>query len=360
MHELQHGAPVKNHGVKYGQRPESYRAGAKESALPYLEILIDGNWELYLPNEERQSSSMGDGMHCVTMGHTAAVETRLNLMLYRGEITGRRLEWCVNNGYIVARNGVDPVTYGNVYAMPHAYTFECSERFSAKMGGTTREGAYLDDIADGMRHYGLVAQRDYPTPATFTWDEFHQDIPEPLLSQLLEKGQEFKKWFDIKYEWIDIDRASLIKHMKMAPLAILLPGHEVLNFHTTAQIINYFDSYSPFKKKTKTILYAMKVMVYLKEEEVPDEDLLVDIKYLDSGKQVLKLKNALVNLGWHEAADMPETLDARFAELVLRFQKANLSRTSWAYWFAVMYYRGTLVDKATREYINAALKTYNT
>jgi hypothetical protein len=141
----------------------------------------------------------------------------------------------------------------------------------------------------------------------------------------------------------------------MAPLTVVKPGHAVLNFRTVDDIIEYFDTYPPHFKTTPSVVQAMKVMLYPIAQAVPDEHLLVDIKFLDSGKQVEKLINALVANGWNECKDWSATYDWSLAEYVFRFQLANLPRNTWAYWFCVFYYRGQLVDFETRQCLNKVL-----
>jgi len=102
------------------------------------------------------------------------------------------------------------------------------------------------------------------------------------LSQLKAEGQEWLKKWDVKYEWVDVTKESLMKHLQHAPLSVIIPGHLVLNFQTTKDIIKYFDSYKPFEKQTQQVSNALKVVLYKKEVAVPDEHLLVDINYLDS------------------------------------------------------------------------------
>lgn len=308
---------VKNKGVLLGDAPDTYRAGRVGGALPFVETILSGNWEPWLPPGEWQKSDNGDSMSCVTFGEENGVETQ------ELQQTGQQVNY--------------------------------SDRWIAKMSNTTREGNYLYKVADAIRKYGLVLESSYPAPVTYTWEEYHADIPEPLLSRLLAEGQAWLKKWDVKYESVDTSRDSLLRHIKHAPLVVVLPGHLVLNWYTTKDVIYYFDSYAPWKKTTNSVLQAMKVVLYKKEVAIPDEALLVDIKYLDGGKQVEKLKNALHKLGWMPDTSKYQGYDQKLANLVLNFQKANLPHASWAYFWAVFFDRGRVVDQATRDIINMLL-----
>lgn len=309
---------IKNHGVLLGERVGDYKAGATVSALPYIVVLESGDWEPLLPSEERQSNDGGDSMSCVTFAQLNTIESQ------EKKITGAEPNY--------------------------------SDRWIAKMSGTTEEGNYLWKVADTIRKYGLVKEESYPRPAgTWNFSEYHKEIPEPLLSQLKAEGAEWLKKWDVKYESVAFDRVSLMKHIKMAPLTVIIPGHAVMNFRTTAQIINYFDTYAPFKKTVPSVIQAMKVMLYPREVAIPDDHLLADIKFGDTGPQVQRLINALVKVGWTECAAWPPVYDQRLADHVFKFQLANLPRQTWAFWWAVGYYRGKLVDVATRNIINSYL-----
>ena len=127
-----------------------------------------------------------------------------------------------------------------------------SDRWIAKMSGTMRNGNYLYKVADAIREFGLVLEEDYPTPAKYTWDEYHADIPESLLSELKAKGQAWLKKWDVAYEWIPAQLAALQYHLKHAPvqLALYTPSHTVVDVYSPSDLIEYFDSYEPWLKNT--------------------------------------------------------------------------------------------------------------
>src|SRR3990167_2152318 len=308
---------LKNKGVLYGERTTDYRADKVGGALPYKEILLSGNWDQFLPPGEWQKSDNGDSMSCVSFGSINNIETQ------ELQQTEKQTNY--------------------------------SDRFLAKMSGTTPEGNYLWKVADTIRQYGLVAESSYPAPEKYTWSEYHAEIPELLLSELKAEGQEWLKKWSISYEWVATDKESLIRHLKHAPIIVVIPNHLVLNFYTTQDIINYFDSYEPLRKTTPSVVSAMKIVLTPKEQAIDSDTLLVDIKFGEYGKQVERLSRALVRVGWREA-EGAVVYDQKLADVVLKFQKANLSHFSWTYYWHAFYYKGKWVDLATREIINNLLK----
>src|SRR3990167_4181490 len=241
---------MKNYGIILGDHRDTYKSGRLGAVLPFETRKENGDWESDLPPEERQSNDGGDSMSCVTFAELNGIETQ-------------------EFSFLKALN------------VPNAT--EYSDRWIAKMSGTTREGNYLWKVAETIRKYGLVKEESYPKPPTpWTWDEYHKFIPADLQAKLEVEGQEWLKKWDVKYESVDFNKKSLMKHLKMAPLTVVIPGHAILNFRTTAQVIYYFDQYDPFKKTVSGVIQAMKVVLYRKEQAISDEALLVDIKYGDS------------------------------------------------------------------------------
>src|SRR5258708_36742261 len=73
-----------------------------------------------------------------------------------------------------------------------------SERFLAKMSGTTHQGNYQQKVVEAILKYGMVTDKDWPQPQQFTWDEYYADIPQSVI----DKGQEFLKKWNVSYKWI--------------------------------------------------------------------------------------------------------------------------------------------------------------
>ena len=216
---------IKNYGVILGQRVtdwDSRRVGSQK--IPYEIVNPSGNWEPHLPVGEKQRNKVDDKMDCVTRSFTNSIEVQYKFQ------TG------------VERN--------------------FSDRFTATMSGTTKKGNYLWKVADSGRLDGLVDEHLYPMNANMTWDEYYEAIP----IELIDKAKEFKNDWQIRYQFIPFDRESLMYHLKQAPIQVVIPGHAVLDFFTTEDVVRYFDSYEPFiKDYTGIIASACKIVLTKKD-----------------------------------------------------------------------------------------------
>lgn len=220
----------KNYGVILGQRPEDYIAGA--SPIKYEERNPSGNWKPYLPAEERQYSRNADTMACVSFSALNSVEIQIKFLM-----------------------GIQE---------------NLSDRFLAKMSGTTKEGNYLYKVGDTLRKQGCVAEQYWPAPKDFTWDEYYIEIPLPIRTEALALLNKY----DIMYEWVtDLSLASLKKELKQSPLQVVIPGHAVTLVTCEGDLQYYFDSYAPYLKQYGSPFQAaMKYVVTLRTDKMSAEE----------------------------------------------------------------------------------------
>jgi hypothetical protein len=210
-----------------------FRAGA----IAYEVRNPSGQWDDFLPAEERQSRKDGDSFGCVTFSGLNSVEAQHKLL------TGEEVN--------------------------------LSDRFTAKMSGTTLGGNYANRVADSMRNDGLVLEVDYPFPELFEWNDFYKVIP----SDLACLGRKWLDKWELSYEWVytqnpfgkdevEYTPELMMYHLKQSPLQVLskvcagwstqdiVPSCGVFSGHATL-IYGYeegrywkcFDTYYPFKKK---------------------------------------------------------------------------------------------------------------
>lgn len=177
-----------NHGIILGQRPEDYQAGAF-TFISYEERNPSGDWTPYLVTKEKQYGKE-DSLSCVSFSGCSSIEIQEKFL------TGKETNY--------------------------------SDRWIAKMSGTTRQGNWLYKVGDTIRKSGLVLETSYPAPANYTFDEYHADIPEPLFSTLRTEGMAWLGQWDVKTEFIPTDKVSLQKHLKHAPLQVVIPGHAIV------------------------------------------------------------------------------------------------------------------------------------
>lgn len=242
------------HGVKLGFRPTDWVAG-EIGALSFEERNPSGDWRPYLVKKEYQKGRE-DSMSCVSFSACTAIEMQEKFL------TG------IEKNY--------------------------SDRWIAKMSGTTQEGNYLYKVGDTIRNLGLVAETSYPAPANFTFAQFHADIPEPLLSQLKQEGSIWKAKWDVKCEFINTSiglwttvKEDLMKHLKHAPLQIVIPGHAIVNIFCEQDLARYFDTYYPFEKTT------------------PYGNIQTAYKYVLTPKNMYTTKKVKINGAFGVLVDMP-------------------------------------------------------
>src|SRR3990167_1848304 len=304
---------IKNYGVIMGEySPTTFVGGT----IPYEVRNPSGDWTPYLPVGEKQAGKE-DWMDCVTRSLTNTVE------IQEKQQTGQESNYC--------------------------------DREVARGSGTTRQGNNLDRVAEYARTTGLGQQATYPDSGG-TFDEQNAPVPTNIRLKLdAEKKGWLSRW-DIKYEVIPHDKKSLQYHLKHAPLQVVIPGHAIVNITSNYLVDVIFDSYSPFIKNVPgpqypgSIIYAMKVVLYKKENSLDPDSLFTDLKLGDTGTQVLKLKRALGRLGWF--SNDTNIYDDRTADTVSKYKLANLDLGAWGRFWERYLYRGNVVDSRTRESIN--------
>lgn len=241
----------RNYGILEGQRPTDYMVGS--SPIVYEERLPSGDWTPFLPPGEKQASiDFVDSMACVSFSATNCIETQIKFL------TGEQPNF--------------------------------SDRFLAKMSGTTPQGNYLYLVGDTIRKVGLVDEAEWPTPPKFTWASYYADIPQIVI----DKGAKFLEKYDVKYEFlVDTSYQGLLKQLKHSPLQVVIPGHAVEGYATIGspiQLTRYFDSYSPYNKEWKQNFGSvLKYVVTLKTPTVITDRLVT------AGKDVYQVKNGRKN-----------------------------------------------------------------
>jgi hypothetical protein len=195
--------PQQNTGVLIGQRPSDYVGGT----LDYKVRVPDGDWRPFLVKEEKQFSDNADTMGCVSFSANNSLEIQTK------QQTGQEVNY--------------------------------SDRFLAKMSGTTLQGNYLYKVADTLRNIGIVTEAEYPTPSSYNWDSYYAPIDQAVIS----KAQKL----DVAYEWVN--RADFKHHLKHAPLQIIIteqnPNHAVVLVAIEGDTAYYFDTYPPYLKTIK-------------------------------------------------------------------------------------------------------------
>ncbi len=257
-----------NHGVLEGRKDTDFIAGV----LPYVVVNPTGDWTEFIPPGERQSQSNVDSMACVTFSALNSIETQ------EKHLTGRQPNY--------------------------------SDRWIAKMSGTTPQGNYLHKVADTIRDYGLVLEEDYPSDFT-SWNQYYADIPEPKLSQLLAKGRKWLEDWTIRYEWVGTKLDLIQQNLKQAPLQVVIPGHAIVEIRNMSQLMCLYDTYPPFVKERSqdAISDALKILLTpLKGQRMTNAILVKRGSEYGYFEPAIN-PSALISDGLHHGQDIPKNPD---------------------------------------------------
>lgn len=279
-------------------------AGA-ETGIAYEEVNPEADWKCFLPNPEKQKGRLVETMACVSFSALNCIETQINRMISLGQIPENDLTMLKVLGFIDS-----------------AGKFNASDRFVAKMSGTTKSGNYLTSVWNAIHNFGLVAESDWPFDMQeFDWDTYYREIP----TGIIEKAARIKEIFDFNYEFVfpgaSIDaRKTIRENIKQAPLqlaapvcspwgttnlitkcGITNPGHATeIYAYDYGVDVKIFDTYDPYNKRIEweyPMPYIMKGVVALKQPVVAPEMFSHSfgrtIKYGERSDEVVALQNAL-------------------------------------------------------------------
>ena len=301
---------LKNRGVIIETRDTDWKAGG-ETGITFEERLPSGDWEPYLPSDELQSNKYLDTMACVTYSALNCVETQANFLLKTGKFTADQVTQLASWGYIVNNE------------------FNFSDRFTAKMSGTTTSGNSAQKVWDSIREheggFGLVPESMWPWDRTvpFDWNLYYAPIPQDII----DFGKNIWKILEFKYEWVAFYACmqpaieDMKSHLKQSPQQILTKtctwndpvitrcGTDCIPNHATMiyLINNYvrdFDHYVPTRKIMSLdmqIPFVLNAVVTIKQPPTNEpfgHAFSQDIRYLQRSAEVEWLQKGLKRLGY--------------------------------------------------------------
>lgn len=211
--------PNYNTGVKLGSGTENLWVGG---TIPYEARLVTGDWRPYAPTLEKQKDPL-ETMACVSFSCLNAIETQYKFF------------------------GVD---------------VNFSDRFLAKMSGTTQQGNWLDKVADTARNVGLVLETEYPNqPKAKVWNDYYSEVPQSVKDKAVKQT--------ILYEGVTINPTNLAYHLKHSPIQIVVtntnPEHAVTLVCVEGDQGWVLDHYSQQIRKIaiNTIASALKIVLLM-------------------------------------------------------------------------------------------------
>lgn len=301
----------KNQGVIIIKPLQTDWKAGEETGITYEEVQKDAQWDNFLPTGERQRNEYLELSACVSFSALNCIEILMNRMMEYRQFGSDNLKWLQENGYIDEEG-----------------KFNFSDRFTAKMSGTTKIGNYLGAVGDSIRNDGLIPEKDWTFSADCKeWDSYYSEIPQ----ELKDKGKEFAKRFLVKYEFVLLgtsDLAKLKTHLKQAPLQLatatcspwntdqiiagcgIATNHATVLYGFTSEYLKDFDSYNPFSKKFANdygIAWAFKYVVSERGVEIPapvkfEYEFKNIIRFGQKNADVIALQKLLKILGFFPEA----------------------------------------------------------
>ncbi len=232
---------MKQTGLLFKLVPTDYRTGA--SPIVSAEVNPTGDWRDYLPSQERQYKEFSfDTMSCTAFSALNICETYINFFLQTGKLT--------DSHKVILQDYIDEQGKVNF-----------SDRFTAIMSGTTKEGNYFQNVWESIRKDGLLPEKDLLFGGT-TWDEYHDTTK--ITEAMKIKAKKILDVFSFLYEWVSFtpntDFSIPLKHAPLqgavnnATHAVELPSATYI-----------FDTYPPFLfERLSLVSYSMKGIVTIK------------------------------------------------------------------------------------------------
>lgn len=260
--------PGQNTGfIPAGPGPRSWVAGL-ESGAAVVENNQSADWRPYLPTGEWQTDIFSqdgknynlDFLDCVSFSANQVLQTFGDLAFKNSLWGAETMAWLAQNGYIDSNGHLN-----------------FSDRFTAKLSNTTKNGNTLEAVWDSIRANGLVPESRWANPVAEVeanpgayWEIYYKDVPTDVIAL----GKEFASRFMVAYEWLAFENRPLTDTqysdaLKIAPIqiatAVCPPWNtsDVLNgcgegaAHAT--MLTYvepgtgikwiFDHYVPFQKR---------------------------------------------------------------------------------------------------------------
>lgn len=219
------------------------------TGLPQEVVKKDGDWRDFYPTFEKQyNPGKYDTMSCVTFAAMNTLET--------------------------------------MFKFKYGLEVNFSDRFTAKMSGTSRRGNWFVNVWNSIRHHGFVSEELYPFGGD-TWDEYMQEIPQEIKNEAKQEAEKY----DIGYEWI-VDREANGRYvgddllrwgLKRGPLQVsigddatwtqkhsLILGH--LDDDGTRHFYDHYGRGVAVNPPTRRIYAALRPFIILNEEKpsMPD------------------------------------------------------------------------------------------
>lgn len=240
--------PIPQSGFLFKLEPTDFILGA--SPLQWDIVMPSGDWRNYVPSDEKQYNLTFDTMSCTTFSALNVIEHWVNYYIKNDKLSITQLEKLNQWGFI--EDG----------------KFNCSDRFTAIMSGTTPVGNYFQNVLNSIRETsggaGLLPEKDFAFSGK-TWAEYHDKTK--ITQAMLDKAKKIWEIFEFAYEWVPVTstQEELAMALKQSPVQVAVnretPTHAIM----LPKMDWEFESYKPYlRPRNRTIAYAMKIKVQIK------------------------------------------------------------------------------------------------
>jgi hypothetical protein len=181
-----------------------------ETAIQFEDRKVD--WRELLPTTENQyrlvKRKSFDVSACATFSVLNSIEAQINYLIISRQLESERLE---------ALGVID----GN-------FRPNFSDRWLAKVSGTTKDGNSSWRVCDTFRTKGCVAEDKWSWGDNVTtWEKYYEEVP----STTFDYAKKILDFIDVKQEWLYYPKAGITgdvteivkKHTKHAPIVISSP-----------------------------------------------------------------------------------------------------------------------------------------
>lgn len=254
-----------------------------ETGLVGAVVNPTGSWRPYLPDGELQFRKGLQIPACVSFSATHIIVTYFNYLISQNKLSSSALDYLKTAGYMIDGK------------------LNFSERYIAHQANTTTKGVYLRDVWEAIRKYGLVPENDWP------WvQDTNQYLFTEVPQEIVNKGQNFLKYFNIKWDWITagvlLSDEYLKQSLTVSPIQLTVygGGHAVECFEFGSYWVQ--DSFDPYIKHFDEVTrYAIRC-------EISEVSTIIPIKphvsfYLpmqmgETSSYIMKLQMCLNWLGY--------------------------------------------------------------
>jgi hypothetical protein len=144
--------------------------------------------DIYLPAGELQYGKE-DFSDCASRSPHNHLEAQLNYLLLNNLLTYENKRWLEDQGYV---NGSGYI--------------ELSDRFTAILSGTTRQGNSLKAPLESIRKNGVIPKSMLPAHPSMTFDQYHD--ASKITKAMRDLGIEFTRRFTVNYEQVHRSQIS--------------------------------------------------------------------------------------------------------------------------------------------------------